>query len=222
MASEGQEAAPDAPSLCERFNLAVKALKRDVLALYYAVHDERTPLLAKILPWVVVAYAVSPIDLIPDFIPVIGLLDDLLLLPGMIWLAVHLIPSEVMADARVRAELEPMRLARNWPLAVAICVLWLASIEVGLFYGLAWGAETWSQPAALEYRPFVMGGLAALAVGLFAWWLPFAISKEKRKRKTAEAAAAAAVGDAEGGEEGGGWRLAEPLLPADVRMSWRE
>lgn len=55
-----------------RFKAAVKRLKHDVLALYYAVHDPRTPLLSKLLPWLVLAYALSPLDLIPDFIPILG------------------------------------------------------------------------------------------------------------------------------------------------------
>lgn len=84
------------PSGCwPRFKAAVKQLKRDVLALYYAVHDPRTPLLSKLLPWLVLAYALSPLDLIPDFIPVLGFLDDMLLLPLGLWLSFKLIPAEV-------------------------------------------------------------------------------------------------------------------------------
>jgi len=83
------------PGCWSRFKAAVKQLKRDVLALYYAVHDPRTPLLSKLLPWLVLAYALSPIDLIPDFIPVLGFLDDMLLLPLGLWLSVKLIPAQV-------------------------------------------------------------------------------------------------------------------------------
>lgn len=60
-----------------------------------AVHDPRTPLLSKVLPWLVLAYALSPLDLIPDFIPVLGLLDDMLLLPLGLWASYKLIPKEV-------------------------------------------------------------------------------------------------------------------------------
>ena len=81
------------------FKAAVKALKREVLALYYAVHDSRTPRIAKIIPWIVIAYALSPIDLVPDFIPILGLVDDLLLLPGLIWLALKLIPAHVSGQS---------------------------------------------------------------------------------------------------------------------------
>jgi uncharacterized membrane protein YkvA (DUF1232 family) len=70
-----------------------------VLALHYAIHDPRTPFLAKLLPLVAIGYALSPLDLIPDFIPVLGLVDDLLILPGLIWLSIHLIPHQVSAGA---------------------------------------------------------------------------------------------------------------------------
>lgn len=77
------------------FEARIKQLKRDVLALFYAVHDPRTPLLISLLPWLVLAYALSPIDLVPDFIPVLGYLDDMLLLPLGLWLSVKLIPEQV-------------------------------------------------------------------------------------------------------------------------------
>ena len=80
------------------------ALKRESLALYYAARDARTPWYAKVLAGAIVAYALSPIDLIPDFIPVLGYLDELLLLPAAIWLALRLVPDAVLADARRRAE----------------------------------------------------------------------------------------------------------------------
>ena len=77
-------------------------LKKEVFALYYAYQDPRVPWLAKVWIAVVVGYAFSPIDLIPDFIPVIGLLDDLLLVPIGIAIALKMIPPEVMIDARDR------------------------------------------------------------------------------------------------------------------------
>ena len=80
-----------------------KSLKRETLALYLACRDARTPWYARLVAAAVVAYALSPIDLIPDFIPVLGYLDDLLLVPLGIALAVRLIPAEVLAESRVRA-----------------------------------------------------------------------------------------------------------------------
>ena len=81
-----------------------RRLERDGLTLWFARRDPRTPWLAKALAVVAVAYALSPIDLIPDFIPVLGWLDDLILLPGLIWLALRLLPPEVLSDARAQAE----------------------------------------------------------------------------------------------------------------------
>ena len=81
-----------------------RRLKRDGLALWFALRDPRTPWAVKALCWLVVAYALSPIDLIPDFIPVLGFVDDALLLPGLIWLALRLLPPEVLARSRAQAE----------------------------------------------------------------------------------------------------------------------
>jgi len=80
-----------------------KALKNEIYALAIALRDPRTPLYAKAWVLVVVMYALSPIDLIPDFIPILGSLDDLLLLPLGIALAIKLVPATVMADARLAA-----------------------------------------------------------------------------------------------------------------------
>ena len=79
------------------------ALKRDVVALWIAARDPRTPWYAKVAAGAVAAYALSPIDLIPDFIPVLGYLDDLLIVPLGIALVVRLIPAPLMAEFRVEA-----------------------------------------------------------------------------------------------------------------------
>ena len=99
------------------------------MALYFAARDPRTPLAAKVLAAVVVAYALSPIDLIPDFIPVIGLLDDLVLLPLGIALVLRLIPPEVMAEGRAKAE-AALALPQNTTAAVVIVLLWLAAVAL--------------------------------------------------------------------------------------------
>ncbi|WP_163650250.1 DUF1232 domain-containing protein [Modicisalibacter sp. 'Wilcox'] len=83
------------------------ALKREVAALYLATRDPRTPAAARWLALGVVAYALSPVDLIPDFIPVLGYLDDLLLLPLGLWLCLRLIPDTVMQDCRRQAAARP-------------------------------------------------------------------------------------------------------------------
>jgi len=110
-----------------RLKVWAAILKRDALVLWFAVRDPRAPWYAKWLAMFIVAYALSPIDLIPDFIPIIGYLDDLILLPGLIWLALKLMPIEVLMDARARAQawLEAHRpKPRNWIAAAAILLLW--------------------------------------------------------------------------------------------------
>ena len=108
----------------ERLKAWARALKRDVVALWLAARDPRTPVAAKLLAGLVAAYALSPIDLIPDFIPVLGYLDDLLLVPAGIWLAVRLIPAELIAEFRAAAA------QREWPRslvgAAAVAAVWLA------------------------------------------------------------------------------------------------
>ncbi len=80
-----------------------KALKRDVVALYFAARDPRVPWYAKAVAAAVAAYALSPIDPIPDFIPILGYLDELVVLPLGIMLAIKLIPPEIMAEHRATA-----------------------------------------------------------------------------------------------------------------------
>ncbi len=95
-----------------------------MLALYLAARDRRTPALAKAVAGATAAYALSPIDLVPDFIPVLGLLDDLLIVPAGVWLALRLIPPMLMAEfyaAAARVEERPV--SRSGMLAVLI--LWL-------------------------------------------------------------------------------------------------
>lgn len=87
----------------EKFKQHARALKSEALAVYLAAKDPRTPWYVKALVFFVVAHTFSPIDLIPDFIPILGYLDDLLITPGGLWLAVRLIPPEVLAEARVNA-----------------------------------------------------------------------------------------------------------------------
>jgi uncharacterized membrane protein YkvA (DUF1232 family) len=95
------------PNRFTRIRDIVRSLKRNITALYFAYLDPRTPWYAQTFILVVVAYALSPIDLIPDFVPVLGYLDDILLLPFGIWLALRLIPPPVMVDAHKQAALHP-------------------------------------------------------------------------------------------------------------------
>ncbi len=106
-----------------------KRIKRDGVTLWFAGKHPRTPWYAKVLGLFVVAYALSPIDLIPDFIPVLGYVDDVILLPVLIWLTVKLLPPEVLAPCRLLAD-EWMRAEGAKPRsrfgAVLIVALWLA------------------------------------------------------------------------------------------------
>lgn len=118
-----------------RLRLWARALKRDVVALYLASRDPRVPWWAKCGAGLVAAYALSPIDLIPDFIPVIGYLDDLIFVPLGILLVVRLIPPDVMADLRVQASLRTDRpISRTG--AIAIVGLWslLAALLLWVFW----------------------------------------------------------------------------------------
>ena len=90
--------------LIDQLKQKAKHLKRETKALYFAFRDPRTPWYARAFSALVVAYLFSPIDLIPDFIPILGYLDDLVLIPLGIHLALKMIPSEVMADARKSAD----------------------------------------------------------------------------------------------------------------------
>lgn len=90
-------------SIVERIKIWARRIKRDAVTLWFAYRDPRTPWAVKALCVFVVGYALSPIDLIPDFIPVLGYLDDAVLLPGFIWLAIRLLPPEVLSDCRERA-----------------------------------------------------------------------------------------------------------------------
>jgi len=87
----------------ERFKIWVQKLRAEMLAIWLVAHHPQTPWGVKLLAVLVAAYAFSPIDLIPDFIPVIGLLDDFVLLPIGLWLVLQLVPDQVMAASRAEA-----------------------------------------------------------------------------------------------------------------------
>ena len=110
-----------------RWRERAQRLKTETYALALAYRDPRTPWYAKGFLALVVGYAFSPIDLIPDFIPLLGYLDDLVLVPLGIALAIKMIPPEVMADCRERAPAEMAR-PRSWVAAAVIVALWLACL----------------------------------------------------------------------------------------------
>ncbi len=106
-----------------------KKLKSEAQVLMVAYKDKRTPITAKILIGITIGYLLSPVDLIPDFIPVLGLLDDLIIVPALIALSIKLIPEIVLKNARESLANNPLRYKKkNWIFACIIIVIWLLLI----------------------------------------------------------------------------------------------
>jgi uncharacterized membrane protein YkvA (DUF1232 family) len=125
-------------TLLNRLRERANTLKQETYAVFLAARDPRTPWYAKVLAAGVVAYALSPLDLIPDFIPVLGYLDDLIIVPAGIALVLRIIPSDVMADCRERAAAWAERPV-SWVGAAVMITIWV-------------GVAIW---AALLVRTFV-------------------------------------------------------------------
>lgn len=126
--------------LLQRWTDKAKSIKRDLYAVYLACRDPRTPWYARLLAVAVIGYALSPIDLIPDFIPVIGYLDDLILVPLGLMLVVRLIPPDVLADARRRADASAWTKPRSWLAAAIIVLSWIVTMTLlGLYFWSRFG-----------------------------------------------------------------------------------
>lgn len=119
-------------SFLASLKLRARLLKRDTLAIWYAAKDKRTPWYARALAVLVAAYALSPLDLIPDFIPVLGYLDDLILIPAGIALTLKLVPAAVISDARIAAE-KSLAKPVTWWMTVLIILVWLAIITLAIW-----------------------------------------------------------------------------------------
>ena len=103
-----------------------KKLKTDIPAVFIAMKKQKTPVLAKIIAGLTIAYALSPIDLIPDFIPVLGYIDDILLLPALVALTIRIIPPEVIDECRKEAEgIWSAGKPKRWYYAIPIAAVWL-------------------------------------------------------------------------------------------------
>ena len=114
-----------------------RRIKRDTYALYLAVRNPRTPWYAKLFAACVVAYAFSPIDLIPDFIPILGYVDDVIIVPLGIMLALKMIPVAVMAECRALADASlPSSKPRSYVAAVAIVAVWLLTLALSIQWAL--------------------------------------------------------------------------------------
>ena len=113
--------------MLEKLKLAAKRLKREVMTLYFVARDPRTPWYARGLAFVVVGYALSPFDLIPDAIPFLGLLDDLILVPAGIWLVLKLVPKNILEEARVEASKAESRPV-SYVAAGFMIVIWVLAL----------------------------------------------------------------------------------------------
>ena len=109
----------------ESLKQEAKRLKTDTYALYLAYKDPRVPWYSKVFIALVVGYALSPIDLIPDFIPVLGYLDDLIIIPAGISLSLKMIPKEVLEECREKAKSEPISCKSKWVATSIIIFVWL-------------------------------------------------------------------------------------------------
>ncbi len=101
----------------------VKKLKLEIVPVYYALFDRRTPLIAKILAGITIGYFLSPIDLIPDFIPVLGLVDDIIIVPLLISATIKLIPKAIIEDIKKNKDIEKT-LRKSWLFALPILLVY--------------------------------------------------------------------------------------------------
>lgn len=115
-------------SIIASWKQRVKLLKNEVKSLYIAYNDPRVPWYAKAFMAGVIGYAISPIDLIPDFIPVLGYLDDLIIVPAGIYLAIKMIPKGIMNECREKAASNPFSDRAKWVIAGIIISIWILII----------------------------------------------------------------------------------------------
>ena len=126
----------------EQWKVRARKIKKEVFALYLAYRDPAVPWYAKAFAAVVVAYAFSPIDLIPDFIPVLGYIDDLILIPLGITVAMRLIPPEIMTKHRNQAEMMTDHEGPEiWWIAVIIIILWVIVAAIAVYSFIQWLAR---------------------------------------------------------------------------------
>ncbi len=117
-------------NLKKRLNNLAHWAKQTIGTLYCISKHPETPRLAKITALIALAYALSPIDLIPDFIPLLGYLDDLVILPLLVGLAIRLVPKSLLKACETEAREHPVRLKKQWGAAVIIILLWIGIIAI--------------------------------------------------------------------------------------------
>jgi uncharacterized membrane protein YkvA (DUF1232 family) len=120
--------------ILETLKTKVKKLKNEIIVIYYAYQHPKTPVLPKVIILFTLGYVLSPIDLIPDFIPILGYVDDLIILPVLILLSIKLIPHEIMKESRKKAETQPVRLKKNWVFAFGFILIWIALLLFIILY----------------------------------------------------------------------------------------
>lgn len=114
----------------ERLKIRAKNTKQEISAIFYAYQHPKTPTLPKIIILFTLGYALSPIDLFPDFIPILGYLDDILVIPALISISIKLIPAEIMEISRKKAEGEPVTLKENWLFAGIFIAIWVVLLVI--------------------------------------------------------------------------------------------
>jgi uncharacterized membrane protein YkvA (DUF1232 family) len=126
-------------NILNRLRAMAKKLKANLMVMYAAYRDPRVPLYTKIFAICVVAYAFSPVDLIPDFIPILGYLDDLILVPLGVYIALRMFPREVLDEYRAKAETHGKAgKPKNWIAGMLIIAIWIAAAvwSAWYFYGI--------------------------------------------------------------------------------------
>ena len=124
----------------KQLKIWAQSLKRDVMTLWFALKNPNTPWYARVLAAVITAYALSPIDLIPDFIPILGYLDDLIIVPAGVWLLLRIVPEQVLSESRSKSEqwfIEQKRKPTSIAGLAIILSLWC--FAAWATYSLIWG-----------------------------------------------------------------------------------
>ena len=119
--------------MLKKLKQIVKELKKQIVPLYYALFDKRTPIIAKVFACITVGYLLSPIDLIPDFIPILGLLDDLIIVPLLIKFTLTLIPTYIIDDIKSKIDNQE-KLPQKWYYAIPIILVYVALIILTIRY----------------------------------------------------------------------------------------
>lgn len=128
--------------------------------------------MSQVLPWLIIMLARSPLSPIPDGLPILNVLNNAVLMPGLIWLAVHSVPTEIMNDAKRKASMGPVMLPRNWQMAALIFLWWLFCVEFLLYVVVhAWGTST-----LFAHVWFLLALVALLSCLVFVAWLLSQIS----------------------------------------------